>query len=69
MPTEGAPFLVGVIPSDIPVRTSKEIALTDTSEKLFAKVPRLIVTAESANTPATTPQGAPLFAGHCVKLW
>jgi anti-sigma-K factor RskA len=69
LPTEGAPFLVGVIPPNMAVRTNADIALADTSEKLFAKVPRLIVTSESAAAPATTPQGTPLLSGHCVKLW
>jgi anti-sigma-K factor RskA len=69
LPTEGAPFLVGVIPPNMAVRTNAEIALADTSEKLFAKVPKLIVTTESVNAPATTPQGTPVLSGHCVKLW
>jgi anti-sigma-K factor RskA len=69
LPTEGAPFLVGVIPPNLPVRTNTEIALADVSEKLFAKVPKLIVTAESAATPALAPQGTALLSGHCVKLW
>jgi anti-sigma-K factor RskA len=69
LPTEGAPFLVGVIPPNMAVRTNAEIALAEPSEKLFAKVPKLIVTAESVTTQPTSPQGTPVLSGHCVKLW
>jgi anti-sigma-K factor RskA len=69
LPTEGAPFKVGVIPPGIPVRSSGTIELADTSEKLFAKVPRLIVTAELVNPAPAAPSTPPLLSGHCVKLW
>ncbi|MFM2397889.1 MAG: hypothetical protein RL341_46 [Pseudomonadota bacterium] len=69
LPTEGAPFKVGVIPPGIPVRASGTIELADSSEKLFAKVPKLMVTAEPANPVPAAPSTPPLLSGHCVKLW
>jgi anti-sigma-K factor RskA len=69
LPTEGAPFKVGVIPPNIPLRASGTIELADTSEKLFAKVPKLMVTAEPVSPESVAPSTAPLLSGHCVKLW
>ncbi|MGL4574232.1 MAG: anti-sigma factor [Burkholderiaceae bacterium] len=69
LPTEGAPFKVGVIPAGIPVRSSGTIELADTSEKLFAKVPKLMVTAEPVSPAPAAPSTPPLLSGHCVKLW
>jgi anti-sigma-K factor RskA len=65
MPIEGAPFAVGVVP----VRGSATLPLADTSENLFAKVPRLVVVAEPTASTAQAPSGTPVLSGHCVKLW
>jgi anti-sigma-K factor RskA len=69
LPKDGAPFPVGVVtPAKPPASTTLE--LRDTSEKLFANVPRLAVSLEDA--PAASgalPSGPFVLAGHCVKLW
>ena len=62
----GAAFPVGVLPAS----GTATVALADTSEKLFFKVSRLVVSYES--TPATagqTPTEPLVLSGHCVKLW
>jgi anti-sigma-K factor RskA len=69
LPREGAPFPVGVVTPAKPT-ASTTLELRDTSEKLFANVPRLAVSLEDA--PAASgalPSGEFVLAGHCVKLW
>ena len=62
----GVVFPVGVVPAS----GSGTLALADTSEKLFFKVPRLAVSFEPAPVPAVgQPSGAFVLSGHCVKLW
>jgi anti-sigma-K factor RskA len=65
MPSEGAPFSVGLVPQS----GSATISLSDTSEKLFFKVQRLVVFAEPLGSSSATPTGSPILSGHCVKLW
>jgi anti-sigma-K factor RskA len=65
MPSDGVPFSVGIIPTS----GSAALPLSDTSEKLFFKVPRLIVVAEPVGSANTAPSGTPVLSGHCVKLW
>jgi anti-sigma-K factor RskA len=65
-PKEGAPFPVGTVPPS----GSATIALADTSERLFANVPRLAVTIEPGPAaPGSVPSGEPVASGPCVKLW
>lgn len=46
------------------------ITLPDTSERLFARVPRLAVSFEPAPVlDDARPSGAFVLSGHCVKLW
>jgi len=65
LPREGAPFLVGEVPS----RGSATIGLPDSAEKLFFAVARLGVTIEPAGGDARAPAGPFVASGHCVKLW
>ena len=62
----GAPFPVGVVPA----KGSAQIALPDTSEKLFFTVSQLAVSFEpSPAKPGATPTGGFVLIGHCVKVW
>lgn len=67
LPGDGRPpFALGVIPAG----AKATLMLADTSERLFAKVPRLAVSFEP--TPVTgdaQPSAAFVLTGHCVKLW
>ena len=69
-PARGAPFPVAPLPP-LPGRgASVTLTLPDTSEKLFANVPRLGVTFEATPAnPGETLRRDPVLAGHCVKLW
>jgi len=69
LPREGPPLPVGVVtPTKPPGSTTLELA--DTSERLFANVPRLAISLESAPAASgTLPSGPFVFAGNCVKLW
>ena len=61
----GAPFPVGVIPA----KGSAQIALPDSSEKLFFSVSQLAVSFETAPAnPGAAPSGAFALIGHCVKV-
>ena len=63
------PFPVATLPP-LPAKGSISLSLPDTSEKLFANVPRLAVTFEPVPAnPGETMRGEPVLAGHCVKLW
>ena len=67
LPAGGRPaFLLGTLPTG-PKGT---LALSDTSERLFAQVPRLAVSYETVPLPAgAAPSEAFVLSGHCVKLW
>jgi len=65
LPRDGAPFVVGVVPS----AEKATLTLADTSEKLFFNVPRLAVSFEaSMPAPGATPSPF-VLTGHCAKLW
>ena len=69
LPSRGEPFPVATLPP-LPAKGSISLSLPDTSEKLFANVPRLAVTFEPVPAnPGETMRGEPVLAGHCVKLW
>lgn len=67
LPGGGRPaFLVGAVPTG-PKGT---LALADTSERLFAQVPRLAVSYEAAPGAGGAGPSEPfVLSGHCVKLW
>lgn len=68
LPGDGRqPFLLGPLPN-VP---KASLALSDTSERLFAQVPRLAVSFESApvTAEAVVPTTPFALSGHCVKLW
>jgi anti-sigma-K factor RskA len=70
LPTEGAPFAVGTLPAAPKPNSKGEIVLTDTAEKLFAKVPRLAASFEPAQPAANAQPSTPfVLSGHCAKLW
>jgi len=65
LPSNGAPFVVGVVPD----AERGTIMLADSSEKLFSNVPRLAVSFETG-VPAAGATPSPFaLTGHCVKLW
>jgi anti-sigma-K factor RskA len=69
-PAKGQPFPVAALPPLPAVRNSVSLPLPDTSEKLFANVPRLAVTFEPVPAnPGETMRSDPVLSGHCVKLW
>ena len=63
VPTEGAPFVLGTVPT----KGSSTSELPQDSEQLLAKVTKLVVTRESGAQPASP--GAVLYRGNCAKLW
>lgn len=63
LPEGAAPFVLGAAP----VAGSSVSTLPDTSEKLLAKVRKLMVTIETSDAPASP--GTPVFTGNCAKLW
>lgn len=64
LPSDGQPFAVGTVPT----QGSAISTLPDTSEKMFSKVSKLVITAETESAPSS-PHGAVLFSGNCAKLW
>jgi hypothetical protein len=53
----------------VPLAEKATLTLADTSEKLFANVPRLAVSFETGvPAPGVTPSPF-VLTGHCVKLW
>ncbi len=64
LPANGAPFVIG----DMPTSGSAVTALPDTSEKLLSKVSKLVVTLETRAAPAS-PSETVVFSGNCAKLW
>lgn len=67
LPGDGRPaFLLGTLPA----AAKGTLSLADTSERLFAQVPRLAVSFETAPVAAGAAPTAPFaLSGHCVKLW
>ncbi len=67
LPGDGRPaFLLGTLPA----AAKGTLPLADTSERLFAQVPRLAVSFETAPLAAGAAPNAPFaLSGHCVKLW
>jgi anti-sigma-K factor RskA len=64
LPTDARPFAV----ADVPDKGSATAQLPDTSEKLFSKVSKLVVTIETAAT-AEAPSARIALKGNCAKLW
>jgi anti-sigma-K factor RskA len=64
VPASGPAFALGSVPTS----GSAVSMLPDTSEKLLAKVSKLVVTLETAASPAA-PSGPVVFSGNCAKLW
>ena len=63
VPPTGAPFVLG----GVPATGSAVSQLPDTSERLLAKVTRLLVTEEASANPGAP--GTPVYTGNCAKLW
>lgn len=64
IPSTGPAFALSTVPS-----SGKATAqLPDTSEKLLAKVAKLMVTLETTPTPAV-PSSTIVLSGNCAKLW
>jgi anti-sigma-K factor RskA len=69
LPAKGPAFPVAPLPP-LPAKGSVTLTLPDTSEKLFATVPRLAVTFDPVPAiPGETMRSEPVLTGHCVKLW
>jgi anti-sigma-K factor RskA len=64
VPGNGPPFALGTAPAS----GSAQSQLPDTSERLLAKVTKLVVTEEAAGALPAMP-GVPLYTGNCAKLW
>lgn len=64
LPTDARPFAVAAVPD----KGSATAQLPDTSEKLFSKVSKLVVTIEAAAT-ADAPSARVALRGNCAKLW
>jgi anti-sigma-K factor RskA len=64
LPADAKPFAV----TNVPEKGSANSTLPDTSEKLFSKVSKLIVTIESQATPEA-PSARVVLKGNCAKLW
>ena len=67
LPAGGRPaFLLGAVPTG----AKGTLVLSDTSERLFAQVPRLAVSYETAPVATGAGPSEPfVLSGHCVKLW
>jgi Anti-sigma-K factor rskA len=64
LPTDARPFAVAAVPD----KGSASAQLPDTSEKLFSKVSKLVVTIETSAT-AEAPSARIALKGNCAKLW
>lgn len=64
MPADAAPFVIGTVPAS----AAGSLTLPDTSEKLLARVSRLVVTRERSDSPAA-PSADVVLSGACAKLW
>lgn len=63
VPADGPAFALGAVP----LAGSTTSQLPDSSERLLAKVRKLVVTLETSQAPATP--GPVVFSGNCAKLW
>jgi anti-sigma-K factor RskA len=63
IPADSPAFALGAVP----LTGSTTSQLPDSSEKLLAKVRKLVVTLETAEAPAAP--GPVVFSGNCAKLW
>ncbi len=63
-PANGPAFSLGTVPTS----GTAVAMLAQPSEKLFANVSKLSITAETEATP-TSPHGTPVYSGNCAKLW
>ena len=63
VPADAPAFVLG----SVPAAGSAVSQLPDTSEKLLAKVRKLVVTVETTDRPAVP--GTVVFSGNCAKLW
>jgi anti-sigma-K factor RskA len=63
VPADAPAFALGAVP----LSGSTTSLLPDSSEKLLAKVRKLVVTLETAEAP--TAPGPVVFSGNCAKLW
>ncbi|MGZ5195699.1 MAG: anti-sigma factor [Ramlibacter sp.] len=63
VPADGSAFALG----PVPLAGSTTSQLPDSSEKLLAKVRKLVVTLETTEAP--TAPGPVVFSGNCAKLW
>ncbi|MBI2769933.1 MAG: anti-sigma factor [Burkholderiales bacterium] len=63
VPADGPAFVLG----DVPARGTGVSTMPDTSEKLLAKVGKLLVTQETSAAP--TAPGTVIYSGNCAKLW
>jgi len=63
VPADAPAFALGTVP----LSGSTTSQLPDSSEKLLAKVRKLVVTLETAEAPAAP--GPVVFSGNCAKLW
>jgi anti-sigma-K factor RskA len=63
LPSDAPAFALGAVP----LAGSTTSLLPDSSEKLLAKVRKLVVTLEMSEAPATP--GPVVFSGNCAKLW
>jgi len=52
----------------VPAGGSAVSTLPDTSEKLLARVSKLLVTQETSDHPAA-PSAMVVLSGNCAKLW
>jgi anti-sigma-K factor RskA len=64
LPTDARPFAVAGVPD----KGSATAQLPETSEKLFSKVSKLVVTIETSAT-ADAPSARVALKGNCAKLW
>ena len=64
LPTDARAFAV----ANVPEKGSATAQLPDTSEKLFSKVSKLVVTIESSPQPEA-PSARVIIQGNCAKLW
>jgi anti-sigma-K factor RskA len=64
LPADARPFAV----ANVPDKGSATSTLPDTSEKLFSKVSKLVVTVEASPQPEA-PSSRVVIQGNCAKLW
>lgn len=75
-PPKDAHLVLWALPPDLPpirigevmVKGAAEYSMPDTSEKLFSKVTKLVVTLEQVADPKSIGTQV-VFTGNCAKLW